>query len=512
MKKISIIYIISILFSYLVIAAGPVPTAKGPVPTAKGPVPTGVRCPIVVVRPMEACKAVDRAWAASLAKGVAKDLLEGGIRAEVADDRMLESTLNGRRLVYLMMPLSPTAAQLGTIKRFCLRGGKVCALYSNSAELARVMGVTPSAAATRAGAGGWWVPRVVLDAGDDRARRWILWSVAGRAVPGSWDAAAALAREKQKALQIGAYAKKQARRPGEIHAVWDHSGTGLYSGDWPRTMRTLAANHITDVFVNVAGAGFAHYPTPCLPASGVCRSHGDQLAACLAAARPHGIRVHAWMLCFNGTRAVGGKAAEFAAKGWRLKNRKGETTEYLNPANPAVRAYVLAAVEDLARRYPVHGVHLDFVRWYEGAAKPAKAADAVTAFVSAARQRVKKVRPAAWLTAAVMGSYPSCVASVGQDWGRWLDLGLVDYVLPMNYVEDNDKFAELVQRQGAQIQRARRVIAGLGVTANESQLGAVKVIDQIRIVRRAGLAGVAFFDLDSYLATEILPYLRMGMF
>ncbi len=471
-----------------------------------------LRRPVVVIYPLEACKAVDRAWAAALAKGVVRDLAEGGIAADLADDRMLEATLASRRLAYLMMPRFPTASQLGAIKRFCLRGGKMCVLYSDSPGLARAMGVVPSKTATRAGTGGWWVPRRVLDDGDDRARRWLLWSAAGRAIPGTWNAAAELERERQRARQIAAYAKRQTRRPGELHAVWDHSGTGLYAGDWPRTMRILAANKITDIFVNVAGAGFAHYPTPYLPASGVCRARGDQLAACLRAAKPHGIRVHAWMLCFNSTRGTAAKMSEFAAKGWRLKNRQGRLTEYLNPANAAVRAYLLAAVDDLVRRYPVNGVHLDFVRWYEGAVKPANAAEHVTAFVASARARVKRHRPSAWLTAAVMGMYPSCIASTGQDWGRWLDSGLIDYAVAMNYVEDNARFASLVNRQGAVRSRASRTISGLGVTANESRLGAVKVIDHIRLSRRAGLAGVAFFDLDRYLETEILPYLRLGMF
>ena len=39
----------------------------------------------------------------------------------------------------------------------------------------------------------------------------------------------------------------------------------------------------------------------------------------------------------------------------------------------------------------------------------------------------------------------------------------------------------------------------------------MKVIDQINVARRAGLAGVAFFDLDYTLAAEILPVLRLGM-
>ena len=520
---------------------------------------------------MESCAPGDRTYAAAISRHAVRWLREGGVAADLADDRGLESVLAGRRLAYLVMCQRPSAVQLGAVKRFIARGGRVCAFYSISPELAALMGVRlgtyrkaapggfermvfaarrpagmPAAVAQSSGGiftaypvqgrshvlaawtdgagrgtgeaavlaspAGWWVTQVMPAEGDERAKMLFLLSVAGAAAPGAWNAAAWAAHDRVRRAQTAAYAQRQRRRPGEIHAVWEHTGMGLYPGDWPRTMRLLAANGITDLFVNVAGAGFAHYPTKCLPMSPVCRTRGDQLAQCLAAAKGTGVRVHAWMICFNGTRAAEGCMATFTKNGWRLRDRKGRLTEYLNPASPALQARLLAAVEDVARRYPVAGVHLDFVRWYEGAAKPPDAARTVTDFVSAARRRVKAARPGAWLTAATLATYPSCVTSVGQDWERWIAKGIVDYVVPMNYVEDGRRYAALMARQGRTPAQARRVISGLGVTANESRLGPVKVIDQIAQARRAGLAGVAFFDLDYTLASEILPYLRMGMF
>ncbi len=529
------------------------------------------RRPIVVVKPMESCAPGDRAYAAALSGHVVRWLREGGVAADLVDDRALEQALAGRRLAYLVMLQSPHAAQLGAIKRFLARGGRVCVFFSKSPELAALMGVklgayrkagpagfenmlftargpagAPTAIVQSSGgiftarplpghssvlaewtdaAGrrtgepailstkvGWWLTHVLLAEGDEKAKMRFLLSVAGAMVPGSWDAAAWMARERSRQSQMVACAKRQRRRPGELHAGWDDSGTGLYPGDWPRTMRLLASSGITDLFVNVAGAGFAHYPTPCLPASSVCKTRGDQLAQCLAAAKGTGIRVHAWIICFNGTRSTASQLAAFAKSGWRLRDRKGRLTEYLDPRPPALRARLLAAMEDIARRYPVAGVHLDFVRWYEGAGKPQNAAKVIEDFVSAARGRVNAARPGTWLTAATLASYPSCVTSVGQDWERWIARRLVDYVVPMNYVEDNAKYAALLTRQGRTPEQARHIVSGLGVTANESRLGPVKVIDQIGMARRAGLAGVAFFDLDHTLATEILPMLRLGMF
>ena len=134
------------------------------------------------------------------------------------------------------------------------------------------------------------------------------------------------------------------------------------------------------------------------------------------------------------------------------------------------------------------------------------------AILAAARVRVKAARQGVWLTAAVLGKYPSCVESVGQDWMAWLDAGLIDYAVPMNYTEDGARYASYVAQQAKSKVRARKIISGIGVTANESRLGAVQVMEQVNVARRAGLAGVAFFDLDYTLVNDILPYLRLGLF
>ena len=293
----------------------------------------------------------------------------------------------------------------------------------------------------------------------------------------------------------------------EIHAVWDHSGRGLYPGDWPKTMRILKAAKVTDLFVNVAGVDFAHYASAVLPRTRTFSTHGDQLAACLAAARGNGIRVHAWVICFNATRGFPAQMELFRKNGWFLKDAKGKNTTYLNPASVGVRARVLSVVDEIMARYPVSGIHLDFVRWGDAAVKPPNAAAVITQFVAEARRHVRRPR---WLTTAVYGKYPACMASVGQDWVKWLRFALVDYVVPMDYTESASKFEELLRQQSSPRINARRTIVGIGVTANESKLSARQVVWQVAAARRHGFAGVSLFDLDDTLERKILPYLRSG--
>jgi hypothetical protein len=59
--------------------------------------------------------------------------------------------------------------------------------------------------------------------------------------------------------------------------------------------------------------------------------------------------------------------------------------------------------------------------------------------------------------------------------------------------------------------QAMKIISGLGVTAAESRLTPIEVIDQINASRKAGAAGFALFDLDTTLRQEVMPVLRLGI-
>ena len=116
---------------------------------------------------------------------------------------------------------------------------------------------------------------------------------------------------------------------------------------------------------------------------------------------------------------------------------------------------------------------------------------------------MKGARPSAWFTVAVLGKYPSCIESVGQDWKSWLNGGQVDYIVPMNYTSDAAKYAGFVRVQSQSRVHARHTISGIGVTANGMDLTARQIKGQIAVARAAGLAGVAFFDLDDTLLRRL---------
>ena len=507
-------------------------------------------------------------YTTSLANHLKRWLASESVASQVVTPAQMPAALAKERLAFLVGFATPTKGEMAALRAFGSRGGKLVVFHSSAPALADLMGVKPvgykAAAypgewsrmdfnakipaglpgsirqtssvlqraravqgrsrviatwADRAGrptgepawlasSAGFWMTHVLQADGDEDLKAQLLGAIVGSVCPGQWSFAAHRQRQDAKRQALLAHAKRQVPVRGEIHAVWDQSGCGLYPGNWAKTMQVLRARHITDLFVNVGGAGFAHYPSAVLPRSKTLEQEGDQLAACLAAAKGTGIRVHAWLICFSSTRATPDRLEVFRKRGWRLKTPSGKFTDYLDPANAAVREYVLSAIGEIQSRYPVAGLHLDFVRWGEGSAKPKDAASHVSRFVADARRRVMRPK---WLTAAVYGKYPSCIGSVGQDWVGWLDMGAVDYVVPMDYSEDMVRFESFLKQHASVKSHARRTIVGIGVTANESRLDARQVIDQINLVRRYGLAGEALFDLDATLEKSILPYLSLGI-
>lgn len=352
--------------------------------------------------------------------------------------------------------------------------------------------------------------------------------------------------EQTKAVErllIRAYARAQQPRRNEFRGVWDHTGTGLYPGNWEKTCRMLANHGITAIFPNIIRNGIAHYKSDTLGRSDIFSVYGDQVHKCLDAAKKYGIQVHVWKICWrmdNAPRAV----VRRLKKQKRLQlSSTGETINWLCPSDPRNLEFELANIRELAQ-YPVHGIHLDYNRYRDGRfcyclgckkrfekrigrglrnwpgdvrKEPLKKqyqawrCEQTERLIMAAARAVRAVNPEIRLSAAVFGGYPGCVASVGQDWVGWLKKGHADFVCPMNYTAESADFSTLVRNQLALSGVKGRVIPGIGVTSAESQLTPAQVIEQILIVRRGGAAGYILFQLGITLQRETLPALRLGV-
>ncbi len=341
-----------------------------------------------------------------------------------------------------------------------------------------------------------------------------------------------------------AYGAAQLRMRDEFVGVWDHTGLGLYPGDWERTCSILADSGVTAVFPNVMTAGVAHFKSKVLPHSELVERYGDQLLLATHAASKYGLEVHAWKLCWR----VDGAPPEVITslqKDDRLQmTRTGEVLNWLCPSDPRNLQLELDAVRDAVERYGIDGIHLDYNRYRDSSTCYCQGCKArfmkdtgrrirdwpqdafsgrhkkaysqwrcaqTRKLVEGVKQIARSSGRECRVSAAVFGGYPKCVPSVAQDWVEWLREGHVDFVCPMNYVSNIEKFSELVRMQ-VNLPGARgHVFPGLGVTADESRLTAAQTVEQVLVARELGAGGWLLFALNPVLHRETLPVLNLGL-
>ncbi|MFZ5833379.1 MAG: glycoside hydrolase family 10 protein [Planctomycetota bacterium] len=349
--------------------------------------------------------------------------------------------------------------------------------------------------------------------------------------------------EKAHQELVHAYLVATPSRAAEGRAVWNHSGTGAYAGDWDRSARELAAAGFNMVLPNMLWGGIAHYPSELLPQSSTFRRHGDQVSQCCKAAARHGLEVHVWKVNFNLTGASAAFVSEMRAAGRTQVSAGGKPLDWLCPSHPENRRLECESMLEVARRYPVAGLHFDYIRYpgrescfcdgcrqrfemesgqsvidwpkecHSGGRREqynAWRCQQITALVRTVREKSREIRPDLKLSAAVFGKYPDCREGVAQDWPLWVREGYLDFVCPMNYTTNDEEFVSLVREQQQLVAGRVPIYPGIGATASRSTLSPDRVVGQIVLGRQLGAAGFTLFDFHGETAESIIPAVGLG--
>jgi uncharacterized lipoprotein YddW (UPF0748 family) len=390
----------------------------------------------------------------------------------------------------------------------------------------------------------------VVQAGGDPAARQDLDAAAATLLAalrdftaGRFVAAAATARRAHGQV-VEAYLRAQTSPKREARAVWNHSGTGAYPGDWDRSARELARNGLNMILPNMLWGGLAHYPSDVLPRSETFRKYGDQIAQCVAAAKKYHLEVHVWKVHYN----LAGAPPEFIERMRREQrtqvSAQGRPVDWLCPSDPENRRLEVQSLLEVAGRYPVDGLHMDYIRYpdgyccycdgcrrrfevdsgrpvlhwpadcYAGARKDEYndwRVRQITCLVADIHRELKKLRPELKLSAAVWGGYPDCRRWVAQDWPAWIRAGYLDFVCPMDYTDDPRQFSDWVRQQMKLAEGRIPVYPGIGATASSSGLSADGVVGQVGCARKSGAGGFSIFNFDHATAQSILPGLGLGV-
>jgi len=310
--------------------------------------------------------------------------------------------------------------------------------------------------------------------------------------------------------------QRQRQRPEHIRAIWVTRMDYKTEADIVRIMDDCKSVGINTVLFQVRGNGTVFYPSRIEPWAEQFdhKDPGyDPLNVAIREAHRRGMLLEAYMNtmpAWNGPNPPKIRnQLYFTHPGWFWYDKFGHRQPLLhqvggrtrgwyaslNPCLPEVRKYLVSVYQEVARRYDVDGVHLDYIRFpnepvvpgeeipdyprdartlalYKAAtglapdADPARwmqwRADQVTELVREIHATVKRTRPGAWVTASVGADPERAKNAHFQDSRRWAREGLVDAVYPMNYIDDMQKFKERMSFW-ADAPAKIKVVQGIGV-------------------------------------------------
>ncbi|HRZ86426.1 MAG TPA: family 10 glycosylhydrolase [bacterium] len=230
--------------------------------------------------------------------------------------------------------------------------------------------------------------------------------------------------------------------------------------------------------------------------------------------------------------------AKKGKKGKRGKKAAGaEGQIFLEPGDERVVTFTLSVVQEIMDRYPgLSGFHLDYIRYpYNFSSKiffgsagagfgygernvarfkrttgldPFKAGGwhigltaewnawmrgRVTALARQITARVKKQHPGWNVSCAVLPSPARAAAGAYQDWASWINTGVVDYVVLMNYTRDDSIFARNA-RDALAAGSPARIRVGLGAYMLKDRRDVL--VRSLRALEKLRPAGVVFYSYD----------------
>ncbi|MGH7571767.1 MAG: glycoside hydrolase family 10 protein [Gemmatimonadota bacterium] len=260
-------------------------------------------------------------------------------------------------------------------------------------------------------------------------------------------------------------------------AVWIVRNALSSPTAWERALDAVERVGCRQIYLQVSGRWDAYYPSRVFepPAtSPFAPGWEDPFGQAVTDARARGLEVHAWinaMLAWSAEEPPSRDHVFRRHPDWFVTDSRGRSMRslsrveldrgglegegwFLDPAVLDVRTELRRFVLELVLRYPVAGVHLDYIRYPSGWA-PVGGPETVTYLVGLIHDDLAVVRPEVRLSAAVLPVPAEARRTFGQDWAAWLERGILDEAVPMVYRKDAATVEEIVEDYPATIPRAR---------------------------------------------------------
>ncbi len=312
----------------------------------------------------------------------------------------------------------------------------------------------------------------------------------------------------------------------EFRAAWTHSHR---IEDPEDIFSRMAAAGLNAAIMRVRRGETAYYASDLGPISNVPFDNENLIEDCIAACERHGIDLH----CYVNNFPIGSPDSEYArqlrAEGRWQKTAAGEDWPWLCPSQEANLQLVEDAMVELVEDYDIAGVQYDFIRygrddvcfcehcranfeqrigrrvenWPEDCLEGGplydewmdERANLITEAVRRTSAAVRAADPDAMITAAVFALPPEqAKLTVGQDWARWCEEGLLDALCPMSYTGDDADYEQTVRTIVEAVGEYVPVYAGIGIRASRTVMRyPEELAPKLNILREVGARGFAMF-------------------
>ncbi|MGK7877595.1 MAG: glycoside hydrolase family 10 protein [Xenococcaceae cyanobacterium] len=346
------------------------------------------------------------------------------------------------------------------------------------------------------------------------------------------------------------YPIQRQRAQPEIRAIWLDRGTIVQAkseSDLAGIFDRLAAAGINTVFFETVNASYPIYPSRVAPEQNPLVKGWDPLKAAIKLARERGMELHAWVWIFAAANQrhniILNQPTDYLGPvlstrpDWGITDRQGRFFHhnskkvFFDPANPEVQRYLLSLLEEIATRYEVDGIHLDYIRYpfqsanvnktygYSRVSRqlfkemtgvdPIKISLShplwsqwigfrirqVDSFVASASQMLRKKHPDLTLSAAV---FPirrrERLLQLQQNWEEWAQEELIDLLVPMTYALDTYELQEMTQPLFSQsIRGSILVLPGIRLL----NVPDIVAVDQMQLLRDLPAGGYALFAAEN---------------
>ena len=331
----------------------------------------------------------------------------------------------------------------------------------------------------------------------------------------------------------------------EVRGIWIDAGAIPKTAQAIRQMvRSYADANFNLLLPETICRGYAIYPSNIIERDPRFACAIDPLAIMIDEAHKFGIEVHTWVWVFRAGYSKDKGSILRTHPDWAELDINGKDLSpnggyWLSPSNPSVRDYLACLYAELVRKYPIDGLHLDYIR-YETEEKafygfsqssaslfekqygvnPANIESGtldqlfwykfrerqVNTFMQRIATQTRSIRPNVTISAASGPYAPDARSQLLQNWPNWAANKWVDFITPMSYSTSDDYFKRLILRQKESIGCNALLAEGIGIFVHKDM---AQTTTQIAISRQMGASGQILFSA-SYCDPARLASLKNG--